>query len=77
MIWTAISYNWATGCTGLYVFPGSHAQAQASLEFSDRFPGENLLALVAGSHETSSKVYPLLIPDMSNLKQEEKDDNNA
>ena len=77
MIWTAISYNWATGCTGLYVFHGSHSQSQASIEFVDRFPGENLLALVAGSHKTSSKVYPLLVPDISKLRQEEKDDNNT
>ena len=77
MTWTAISYNWSAGCTGLYVFHGPHSQSQASIEFMTRYPGENLLALVAGDHKTSSKTYPLLVPSLSNPRQEEKNDNNA
>lgn len=77
MTWTAVSYNWSTGLVGLYVFHGAHSHEQASLEFCSSHPGENLLALVAGSHNTSSKTYPLLIPSVSELRQEEKNDTNA
>ena len=76
MIWTAISYNWSAGCTGLYVFYGSHSHAEASKEFLNHYPGENLLGLVAGDHKTSSTTYPLLAPGMSKFKQEEEDVGN-
>lgn len=62
MIWTAISYNWSLGITSYNVFQGQHSHAEASLQFSESFPGENLLALVAGNHSSSTKVYPLLSP---------------
>jgi hypothetical protein len=74
MIWTAVSYNWSAGLTGLYVFYGSHSHSEASEEFYNKYPGENLLALVAGDHSTSSSSYPLLAPGSPKLKQEEKDD---
>ncbi len=77
MIWTAISYNWSASCTGFYVFDGSHSHKQASEEFFEKFPGENLLALVAGSHKTSTTVYPLLLPGALKLRQEEKNDSNT
>ncbi len=77
MIWTAISFNWSVGCTAFYVFNGPHSHAQASIEFFDQFPGENLLALIAGDHKTSTTTYPLLVPNAPKLTQEEKDDCNT
>jgi len=73
MIWTAVSYNWSAGLTGLYVFHGSHSHAEASKEFLDQYPGENLLGLVAGDHGSSSTTYPLLTPGAPKLRREEKD----
>ena len=77
MIWTAVSYNWSAGCTGLYVFHGAHSHSDASSEFTKQHPGENLLALVAGDHATSSTTYPLLAPGSPKLRQEERDDTNT
>jgi hypothetical protein len=77
MIWTAISFNWSAGQTAFYVFSGSHSHAEASEEFLSKFPGENLLALVAGDHTNRTATYPLLVPNSRKLKQEEKNDSIA
>ena len=65
MIWTAISYNWSAGVTSYHVFSGAHSSTDASQVFADEFPGENLLALVAGHHETSTTTFPLTFPGVT------------
>ena len=65
MIWTAISYNWSAGVTSYIVFSGAHSPATASQEFADSYPGENLLALVAGHHKTSTTTFPLTFPGVT------------
>lgn len=62
MIWTAISYNWSVGLTNYFVFSGAHSATEASQKFAETYPGENLLALVAGHHATSTTIFPLLTP---------------
>jgi len=62
MIWTAISYNWSVGLTSYIIFHGSHSHTDASIQFAKEYPGENLLALITGKHDTSTSIYPLLSP---------------
>jgi len=74
MIWTAISYNWSAGLTSFNVFHSMHSHAEASIQFAESFPGENLLALVAGDHNSSTQVYPLLMPTVAELQNMKEDD---
>ena len=74
MIWTAVSFNWSIGHTTYYVFTSSHSQDEAALEFSNKFPGENLLALIAGDHTSKIVTYPLLVPNWKKTTQEENND---
>lgn len=67
MIWTAVSYNWSVGLTSFNVFHGMHSHIEAAAQFAEKFPGENLLALIAGSHDSSTQVYPLLMPHLTDL----------
>tara|TARA_R110000824_G_scaffold30481_7_gene100316 strand:+ start:1789 stop:1998 length:210 start_codon:yes stop_codon:yes gene_type:complete len=62
MIWSAISYNWSIGTTGFNVFIGPYSFEEACKYFKENYPGENLLALVKGDHETRHSVYPLTSP---------------
>jgi hypothetical protein len=73
MIWTAISYNWSCGLTSFNVFHGMHSHTDAAAQFTEKFPGENLLALVAGSHDSSTQVYPLLMPTVAELQSVKED----
>jgi len=68
MIWTAISYNWSAGLTSFNVFHGAHSHAEAADQFAEKFPGENILAMVAGSHNSSTHIYPLLMPTVAELQ---------
>lgn len=56
--WTAISYNWSAGKTTKIIFHGSHEANSAKQEFEIQYPGEDLVALVPGSHEYTA-TYPL------------------
>ena len=56
--WTAISYNWSVGKTTKIVFNGANDPKLAKQEFESLYPGEDLVALVPGSHEYTS-TYPL------------------
>lgn len=73
MIWTAVSYNWSVGLTSFNVFHGMHSHVEAAAQFAEKFPGENLLALVAGSHNSSTQVYPLLMPTAGELQSTKED----
>jgi hypothetical protein len=62
MIWSAISYNWSLGRTNFNVFIGPHSHEEAANLFKEKYPGENLLALVKGDHESRYSVHPLMSP---------------
>ena len=50
------------GQTMFNVFLGPNSYEQAVEEFKKTHPGENLLALIKGNHESRHSVYPLLSP---------------
>jgi len=58
--WTAISYNWSLGRTELTVFTGPPDHDPARKFFETSYPGEVILALLAGAYN-HGKTYPLTI----------------
>ena len=68
MVWTAISYNWSAGITSFNVFQGQYSHSEAAAQFQEKFPGENLLALITGDHRSSTYMYPLLLPYMTEVE---------
>ena len=70
MIWTAISFNWSTSLTSALTFLSNHDREVALAKFRDLFPGEVVLALVAGDHASKTTTFPLLIPDFNRQPSE-------
>ena len=44
------------------MFIGPHSHEEAADLFKEKYPGENLLALVKGDHESRYSVHPLMSP---------------
>ena len=57
--WTVISINWSVGKTSYTVFNGSNVPDIAKEEFEASYPGEVVLALVRGNHESSTATYTM------------------
>ena len=66
MIWTAISYNWSSSTTQVSIILAGYDKSAAIMKFKEKFPGENLLALISGDHSDKTSTYPLLLPDFNN-----------
>tara|TARA_A200000159_G_C7142629_1_gene263759 strand:+ start:406 stop:630 length:225 start_codon:yes stop_codon:yes gene_type:complete len=73
MIWTAISFNWSTSLTSANIFLSNHDRHTALKKFADTFPGEVILALIAGDHVTKTSTFPLTAPGFNNRQPLESD----